>query len=157
MQINQQAPAIARSQAEIDADVETVWNLITDVARWPEWNPDVSNVTLAGRLDVGMSFRWKAGPSTITSTIRALDPPRFIGWTGKTLGINAVHTWRLEARDGKTHVVTEESWEGLLVRVLRGRMQKMLQEAVDSGLEHLRIEAERRTITEASDTSDSAN
>ena len=41
-------------------------------------------------------------------------------------------------------VSSEESWEGLLVRIFRGRMQKTLEESIDSGLGHLKAEAERR-------------
>ena len=89
-------------------------------------------------------FRWKAGRATITSTIRQVERPRVIGWTGKTTGVEAVHIWRLEPRDGGTLVRTEESWEGLLAAILRDQMQRSLQKAVDGGLEHLKAEAERR-------------
>lgn len=144
MEINESAPAIARSAALIAADIDTVWRLITDVGQWPEWNPDIKEVKLDGELVEGASFRWKSGPSTITSTVRQLDPPRFVGWTGTTMGIQAIHVWHLEQADGGTRVETEESWDGFPVRLLKGRMRKMLQEAIDSGLQHLKAEAERR-------------
>ena len=89
-------------------------------------------------------FRWKAGRATITSTLRQVERPRVLAWTGKATGIDAVHVWRLEPRDGGTFVQTEESWQGLLVRLLSGPMRKSLQKAVDGGLEHLKAEAERR-------------
>jgi hypothetical protein len=54
----------------------------------------------------------------------------------------------LEPRDGNTVVQTEESWEGLLVRIFRGVMRKMLQRSIDAGLLHLKTEAERRRIFE---------
>ncbi|MCX6668651.1 MAG: hypothetical protein NTV25_02435 [Methanothrix sp.] len=57
---------------------------------------------------------------------------------------SACYVWRLEPRDGKTVVRTEESWEGPLVRIFRGPMQKMLQRAIDAGLRHLKAEAESR-------------
>ena len=145
MDVNWDAPAVARSEAEIAADPETVWEVLTDLERWPSWNPDVSSVTVEGGLGEGTVFRWKAGRSTITSTIREVDRPRRIGWTGTTTGIDAVHVWRLEPRDGGgTLVRTEESWQGLLVRLLRGPMRKSLQKAVDGGLGHLKAEVERR-------------
>jgi uncharacterized protein YndB with AHSA1/START domain len=144
MDVNRDAPAVARSEAEIAADPETVWQVLTDLERWPSWNPDISSVTVEGGLGEGTVFRWKAGRATITSTIREVDRPRLIGWSGRTGGIDAVHVWRLEPRDGGTLVRTEESWQGLLVRLLRGPMRKSLQKAVDGGLGHLKAEAERR-------------
>ncbi|MGH2932800.1 MAG: SRPBCC family protein, partial [Gaiellaceae bacterium] len=53
--------------------------------------------------------------------------------------------YRLEPRDGKTSVRTEESYEGLIARLFRGPLQKTLDEALEEGLRHLKAEAERRT------------
>jgi hypothetical protein len=41
-------------------------------------------------------------------------------------------------------VRTEESWQGILVRILRGRMQKNLEGVLEDGLKRLGAEAERR-------------
>jgi hypothetical protein len=40
--------------------------------------------------------------------------------------------------------VTEESYEGLVARVLRGSLQKTLDKALEQGLAHLKREVERR-------------
>jgi uncharacterized protein YndB with AHSA1/START domain len=144
VEVDRSAPAVADAEAEIAADPETVWDVLTDLEGWPSWNPDVSAVALEGGLREGATFRWKAGRATITSTIRKVERPSLIGWTGKTAGIEAIHVWRLEPRNGSTLVRTEESWQGLLVRVIRGPMRKSLQKAVAGGLEHLKAESERR-------------
>ena len=144
MDVNRTAPALARAEAEIAADPETVWETLIDFENWPSWNLDVSSVVFEGELEKGTVFRWKTGRSTITSTLEDVDRPRSVGWTGKTMGIQAVHIWRLEPRDGRTRVLTEESWEGLPVRLARGPLRKSLQKAVDGGLGYLKAEAERR-------------
>jgi hypothetical protein len=92
----------------------------------------------------GSRFRWKAGPGTITSTLQRIERPRLIAWTGTTFGIKAIHVHRLELQGGGTVVSSEESWEGLPVRILRRRMQRTLEEGVAAGLDHLKAEAERR-------------
>jgi hypothetical protein len=123
-----------------------IWDVLTAIDRWPSWNPDVKAVSTSGAVTEGTEFRWKSGPGTIISTIRRVESPRLMAWTGKIFGIKANHIWRLEPPDGKTMVRTEESWEGLVTRIFRARMQKTLQNAIDSGLRHLKAEAERRPI-----------
>jgi hypothetical protein len=92
----------------------------------------------------------KTGSATITSTVREVDTPREIGWTGKTFGVRAVHIWRLEPRPDGTHVFTAESFEGPLARLLRRTMREVLAQALESGLDNLKVEAERRIQASAS-------
>jgi len=61
-----------------------------------------------------------------------------------TMGIHAVHVWRLEQTPFGTRVTTLESWRGWPTRLMRRRMDARLREAVDSGLEQLKAEVERR-------------
>jgi uncharacterized protein YndB with AHSA1/START domain len=143
--INEGAPVVAAVELEIAAPVETVWDVLTAVERWPTWNPDVKTVSLEGSVAEGSVFRWKAGPGTITSTIQRVDRPRLIAWTGKTFGIDATHVWRLEQRHGKTLVRTEESYQGLVASILRRPLRKALETALTNGLRSLKAEAERRT------------
>ena len=143
MDVDHNAPAVAHAEADVAAPAEAVWELVADIERWPAWNPDVKSASLEGDLAPGATFRWKAGPGTIVSTLQTVDPPREIAWTGKTMGIAAVHVYRLEPREGGTRVVSEESWAGFLVRLLRGRMAKQLQTSLEGGLAHLKVAAER--------------
>lgn len=141
--INEQAPAVGRSEIEIAASPEAVWDVLTAFERWPSWNPEVKSMSIQGPVAEGTVFRWKAGPGTITSTIRRVEPPRLIAWTGKTLGIKAIHFYWLESRDGRTFVRTAESYEGLVVRLLRRSLQKTLDTALADGLRHLKAAVER--------------
>jgi hypothetical protein len=68
-----------------------------------------------------------------------------LAWTGRTLGIRAVHFYWLEPRDTKTFVRTAETYEGLVARVLRRSLKKTLDRALDDGLKALKAEAEQRT------------
>jgi uncharacterized protein YndB with AHSA1/START domain len=141
--INEQAPVVGASEIEIGASPEGVWEVLTTFERWPSWNPDVKSMSVEGPVEPGTVFRWKAGPGTIVSTIQRLEPPRIMAWTGKTLGIKAIHFWHLEPRNGGTFVRTEESYEGLITRPFRGRLQKTLDKALADGLQYLKTEVER--------------
>jgi uncharacterized protein YndB with AHSA1/START domain len=143
--INPVAPVVGAGETEIAAAREVVWEVLTGIERWPSWNPDVKSVSMHGALSEGAVFRWKSGPGTITSTLEHVEAPRRVAWTGKAFGLNAIHVYALEARDGTTVVRTEESYDGLVARLFRGRLQKTLDHALESGLRHLKAEAERRT------------
>jgi uncharacterized protein YndB with AHSA1/START domain len=143
-EINGQAPVVGSCEIEVAAAPETAWAVLTAIEEWPSWNPAVTSVSVEGTLDEGSQFRWKAGPGTITSTIRDFDAPWRIAWTGSSLGIKAIHVHTLERRGGGTLVRTEESYDGLVARLFRGRLQRTLDGALQSGLRHLKAEAERR-------------
>jgi hypothetical protein len=144
MKINENAPVIASGEIEVAANASIVWDLMSSIDRWPEWNPDIKSASLHGELAAGSRFIWKSGHMTIASTILRVQVPYNLAWTGMTIGIKAVHIWRLEKRGEGVLVKTEESWDGLFPRVLRGPMQRMLKSSIDSGLLHLKAEAERR-------------
>jgi hypothetical protein len=138
------APVRSRREIDVAATPDVVWEVLTDFDRWQEWNPEVKSMSFEGPLAPGAMFRWKAGPGTIVSTVEEIDRPRYIRWRGRTLSIAALHEWRFEGRDGGTHVETDESFSGMLARLLRGSLQKQLDRALEEGLEHLKREAERR-------------
>jgi uncharacterized protein YndB with AHSA1/START domain len=139
------APVAAVREVTVAASPEVVWATLTEVDRWPAWNPDVAWVRPDGPVAAGMTFRWKSGPGSIHSTIRELEPPRRLVLVGGTLGVAARHDWRLEPGPaGGTIVRTEETWGGPLARLLRRRLQARLERRLDERLAHLRAEAERR-------------
>lgn len=60
------------------------------------------------------------------------------------MGISALHVWRMEAQGRSTRAYTEESWDGVLPRLLRSSLRKTVSKALDDGLGALKHEAERR-------------
>jgi hypothetical protein len=75
---------------------------------------------------------------------RLVEAPREIGWTGKIMGIHAVHMFHFEPVDGGTLARSAESFRGLIPSVLRKYRRRFLQRGIDSILVSLKIEAERR-------------
>jgi uncharacterized protein YndB with AHSA1/START domain len=142
--IDERAPVVGASELEIAAAPDVVWDVLTAFERWPSWNPDVKSMSMEGPVAEGSVFRWRAGPGTITSTIGRVEQPRLIAWTGKTLGIRAIHFWWLDQRGETTLVRTEESYDGLVSRLLRRPLRKALDSGLEDGLRHLKAEAERR-------------
>ena len=147
MQADRNAPVYGTGEVEVAADPETVWGVLADIQGWPSWNPDITGATLRGPVRPGTTFSWKSGPGTIRSTFQVVERPTELAWTGKTMGIPAIHVYRLRPdaqHPGHTVVRTEESWDGLLARLLRRRFTTTLRTAIDTGLARLKAEAERR-------------
>lgn len=152
MDADRDAPAFAEGELLVDAPRALVWLVLTDFARWPQWSPGVSVVTVDGEVAPGTAFRWKSGRNTIKSQLVDVDVPVRLSWTGKTTGIRAKHTYELDERGAGTIVHTAESWSGLVVKLLRHSIEPTLQQSIDDGLAALKAEAERRTDTERGPT-----
>jgi uncharacterized protein YndB with AHSA1/START domain len=143
MDINQNAPLAARKDILINAPIDKVWTIQTDFVRWPEWQPDISSITLDGPLAVGTVFRWQARGMNITSTIREYEPRQHIGWTGDSLGMRAIHRWLFEAVGSSTRVMTEESLSGWFARLLKLFDAHFLDKSLENSLRLLKARAEQ--------------
>ena len=104
MDIDENAPVITRDGILIDAPLGTVWDLHTDISSWSEWLPDIDSSTVEGPLAVGTVFRWQTFGLNIESTIREVDPPRRIVWSGPAQGIVAIHVWTITATENEVRV-----------------------------------------------------
>jgi uncharacterized protein YndB with AHSA1/START domain len=142
MDINTAAPVITRDEILIHAPIQTIWDIQTDVAAWPSWQPDVDGAQSDRPLAVGSVFRWQTGGLDITSTVEEVDAPRRIVWGGPAQGIVAVHVWTLEPREDGVLVHTEESWEGEPVSAQLETMQGLLDQSLRAWLENLKRTAE---------------
>ena len=138
------APVEASAEAVIEAPIDLVWSLQSDLANWPAWNPAVSKMRIEGPVSPGTQFRWKAGGAGIVSKLALVTPPHAIAWTGRTLGVQAVHVWSFEAVPGGTRVETRECFLGFLPRQFPGMLRRTLAKALDQSMQSLKSEAERR-------------
>ncbi len=144
MNIDSTAALTARKETVIDAPLDQVWALQTDIDGWPAWQPDVTTARLEGALEAGTIFRWKAKGLNIVSTLQAVEPGRTIGWTGDSIGMRAVHIWHFEPQAGGTRVVTEESLSGWFPRLMKMFSPAFLENSLAASLQTLKTRAERR-------------
>lgn len=142
--INEGAPVKATYEVPVAADRATVWSVMADISGWPAWNKEIVAAELHGPLAPGSTFTWQAGKNRISSTLTAVEEGHEMAWTGSTMGIKAVHVWRILERDGRTYARVEESWEGLLVSLLRRQLRTRLETSLRTGTADIKAEAERR-------------
>ncbi len=94
---------------DIDAPIEQIWSVLTDVERMPEWT---SSMTHARRLDqgplaVGSTVRIKQPrlPAAVWR-VRELTPMRSFSWTATSGGITTDARHALATGSGRTTTVT---------------------------------------------------
>lgn len=141
--IDETAPVIVRLSTVIDAPLERVWALHTDINAWAYWNTDVDQAKLDGPLLPGNSFHWKTHGLDITSTIREIVPGERLVWGGPANGIEGTHVWTFERTGDQVTVHTEESWSGAPVEAATTELGQALKASLTTWLAALKSRAEQ--------------
>ena len=95
------------TEVEIAAPPERVWSVLTDAAKYPEWNPFI--VSMQGDIQPGATLtnemRPQAGsPMTFRPVVLRAEPDRELRWLG-TLGFPRIF-------DGENYFLLNPSPEG---------------------------------------------
>ena len=111
-----------RSEIEIQASAERVWQLLTDFPSFPQWNPFIRKVS--GNIQVGERLEVYIQPSgasgmTFRPTVLKAEPNRELRWLGHLLisGLfDGEHSFTIEPLgDGRVRFTQREVFTGLLV------------------------------------------
>jgi hypothetical protein len=145
VEIDPRAPVQSHQLIQVNASLERIWSLISDINHWSSWNADITSSEFDGGLMPGNTFKWKSGGTTIVSTIQTVEPLHRLGWTGKSLGTVARHVWILEPAENSVKVITEESFSGWMARLMKAPLQLLLDKSLQTWLRNLKREAETKS------------
>jgi hypothetical protein len=140
--VDRAAPVIAVHQIDIEALLDTVWRLHTDVNAWPTWQTDITAAQIEGALEPGVSFDWTSYGFAVTSTVYDLTERSRVLWGGASGGITGIHEWLFGETPSGVHVTTTESFAGDPVEADAPAMQNTLDASLEAWLGHLKIAAE---------------
>jgi uncharacterized membrane protein len=140
--IDRNAPVIAHHEIDIEAPLDTVWRLQTDVNGWPAWQTDITAARLDGPFEPGNSFTWTSYGFTVTSTIYAVAERSRTLWGGAAGGIMGIHEWVYSQTPTGVHVDTHESFSGEAVQADITGMQSALDKSLTDWLRQLKAAAE---------------
>ncbi|WP_185020803.1 SRPBCC family protein [Histidinibacterium lentulum] len=146
--IDLRAPVTATATRVLLAPPEQVWRTLSDLTDWPRWNRAIEGLWMAGPLAHGQYFEWRTEGWFIRSTLRLVDPPRRLGWTGRSPGTRSAHVLDIEpAGSGPEHgtrVTSRASLGGMMPLLFRTGMRRRLAVALAADLEALAQEIEPR-------------
>lgn len=98
----------------INAPIATVWEILSAVDEWPEWNQDI-RILQNEIFKMGSAFRWQLNGIYYKSTIQQIRLFELISYTSESTGTKSIHVWRLDETEGdQTIVTTEMSTQGFL-------------------------------------------
>jgi hypothetical protein len=112
---------VVRAEVEIEAPVERVWEVLTDLASYPEWNPFTQRVESSLELGAPVHLHTRLRRERLAHRVEfvtAIEPPTRLCW-GAHIGARFLLTAQrcqvlTPLAGGRTRYVTEDAIRGLL-------------------------------------------
>jgi hypothetical protein len=137
------------TEIEIDAPAKRVWELLTDFASYPEWNPFIRHISghpaprerLQARLEPpgGRTMTFK--PKVLTA-----EPNRELRWLGHLLvpGVfDGEHSFTIEPlEENRVRFIQREAFKGLLVPLFARSLETNTQRGFEEMNHALKERAE---------------
>ena len=110
-----------RTQIIIDASPEKVWQVLTDLDKYPEWNPFVCHAI--GKAEIGrtvdIDFQSDSTGMKLHCTVVRLQPNRELSWTYHAMHpilFRGEHIFTIEPLgENRVRFINREEFNGLLV------------------------------------------
>ncbi|MGZ0147862.1 SRPBCC family protein [Kribbella sp. WER1] len=132
-------PFVLRTELDIDASPERVWQVLTDRQAYPDWNPFITSST--GDLKVGGTIvnvlrDTKGSETTFDPTLLAVVPNRELRWIGKVPPgaiFDGEHSFHLTPLPGgRTRLVQEEKFTGAAVPFTQSWLKNTIKPQFDA-------------------------
>jgi uncharacterized membrane protein len=116
---------ITEDSVEIDAPAQLVWQVFTDVERWPEWTASVSSLVARDGAGLGVGKRFaikQPGMSKLVWKVTEIDPGSSWTWVQRSPGVRvSARHWVIPQPTGRT-LVRQQLDQGGLLGALVGRL-----------------------------------
>jgi hypothetical protein len=139
-----------RSEIDVHATPERVWQVLTDFAAYQQWNPFIIRADGEARRGRRLTLRMQpAGgrATTFRPTVLEAAQGRELRWLGRLLvpGLfDGEHRFTIRPLgDGQVRLVQQEDFRGLLVPLLAGSLDRRTLPAFEQMNQALKRRAER--------------
>jgi hypothetical protein len=110
-----------QASCEINAPPEVIWRILTDAAKYPEWDPGIINIEGTIVLGNQLTLYTKADPKrAFKPTVIDFKPSREMTWrSGMPLGLfHGARTFLLEPLSDRVRFTLREEYGGLLLPMI---------------------------------------
>mgnify|MGYP006432708173 CR=1 FL=1 len=139
------------TEIKINAPASSVWSILTDFQRFPEWNPFISEAL--GQIKEGAQLKIRIEPPnsngmTFKPTLTRIKQENELRWLGRFLipGIfDGEHIFELESiTENEIRFVHREKFKGLLVPFLWKSINKNTRQGFEEMNDALKKRAEQQ-------------
>jgi uncharacterized membrane protein len=137
---------ITEDSVEIDAPPQLVWEVFTDVQRWPEWTESVTSLVGQDGSDLAVGKRFaikQPGMSKLVWKVTEIDPGSSWTWVQRSPGVlvTARH-WVTAQPGGRTLVRQQLEQRGALGAVVGRMMAKKTRRFLELEAQGLKARSE---------------
>lgn len=122
-----------RTEIQISAPIDRVWQVLTDFDHWQDWNPMVNQVsgiaTLHSKLNITMRGPGGKDAMKYQPTLLEVSPPRSLRWRATMMSglmFTNDRVFELTEKNGGTVLVNKEEFSGLMVPLFWGKMNQFV-------------------------------
>lgn len=138
-----------KTEIDISAPAEKVWDILMDINNWQQWNPIInqaSGIAAAGsKLTITMKGKeGKNGPKYMPVIIN-FDAPNLFQWRAKMMAgflFTNDKIFELKEIDSGTQLIHKEAFGGILVPMFWGNLQQHVPAMLDAMNEALKKSVE---------------
>lgn len=117
---------IIKTQIEINATPETIWNILSNFEAYEKWNPFITSIK--GILIEGTNLQIIAGGMSFKPTILRVKQYKEIRWLGKLVfsGLfDGEHSFQIiDNKNGTSTFKHKEYFSGILVTLFKRKLEK---------------------------------
>jgi hypothetical protein len=139
-----------KSQIDIDATPERVWQVLSDFSAYPQWNPFITRAEGRPQPSSRLVMRMQpvgARGVTLRPTVLEATPGHRLRWLGR-FGIRGIfdaeHSFTITPRaEGGVRLSQDEDFRGVLVPLLARSLDRHTQPAFEAMNAALKLRAEQ--------------
>jgi hypothetical protein len=138
-----------RTEIEINASPDTIWNILTDFGKYEKWNPFINRIvgdpTEGSKIEIHIET--PAGKSRkYEPTVIKVEQGRELRWIGKSLLLNGEHIFAIEhLKQGRARFVHREVFYGILTSFFGKSLDTDIKQGFEEMNKALKERAERTT------------
>lgn len=110
---------------EVSADPEKIWSLLTDAARFPEWNSTITRIEGPIALGQKLALQVPIAPNRVFKPrVTRFEPPSSMEWSdGMGPMFRGVRTFTLTPKGpSRTEFSMVESFSGIMLPLIKGSL-----------------------------------